>query len=526
MSGDDGAKTFIKRLCQILPYEKLYTISARKLDKECKDLADLNVKCLLNEQNILETAVKIDRYYFDEVNNNNDTFSEHVKLAEQVLDNLYVKFYNSNFYVYENGVYRENLAAIEHLIQELDRNSTKSMQSEILNYIRIKQNINATEIDENLINFKNGIYNIKTHQLEPHNPSIFTVCQLNANYVSDEEFKKILSEGSGKFVDKFLQEIGCGNIDRINALLEYTGYSMTYSVRLKKCLFLLGSTADNGKSTFLELLTKLFRIENVSNISIAEFSERFCGAQLENKLLNIYHEIENISLKNKSKFKIIVAGNSLKVEEKYKKPYNMKPFAHHIFAMNNLPEVSGENDEGYFTRLHIIKFEAKFTEEQKEAFDFDTLTTTNSLDYLANLALRKYEKMLSEKRQKFSNYIENDEVLDMYKSVENSVLLFLEMEPVFFHSLDKKGKVKRTELYKCYQNWCMSNNLQPFSRLNFYAVVLDSKKFITIPKQSGIDYFQYNGSSYYSSKSQTANISKRTTLVTPPFPPTILGGLK
>ena len=51
-----------------------------------------------------------------------------------------------------------------------------------------------------------------------------------------------------------------------------------------------------------------------------------------------------------------------------------------------------------------------------EAFDFDKLITTTSLDYLANLALRKYLKMRSEKRQKFSNYKESDEVLTMYGS--------------------------------------------------------------------------------------------------------------
>ena len=432
-----GAKSLIKKVCQLLPYDKLYKIKSSDVDTDCKDLADLNIKGILSKNTLLNTAVKIDKDYFDEVNNNNN-LEEHVKIAEEVLDRLYIKYYNENFYVYDNGVYRVNLPAIEKCIQEIDKNAKKTMQNEVLNYIRIKQNVEATSIDDNLINFKNGIYNIQTGKLETHNPSFFTVCQINANYLTDIRFNKLRNDDEGKYIDQFFNDICCKRDDRIDALLEFIGYSMTYNVKLKKCLFLLGSTADNGKSTALELITILFGSENVCNVSIAEFAERFCGSDLVNKLLNIYHEAENIRLKNMAKFKVIIAGNELLVEEKYKKRYKMKPFAHHIFAMNNLPEFAGENDEGYFTRLHIIKFEARFTEEQMEAFDFDKLITTTSLDYLANLALRKYLKMRSEKRQKFSNYKESDEVLTMYKEAENSALLFLEMKNVYKVALDQE----------------------------------------------------------------------------------------
>ena len=445
MSGDDGAKTFIKKLCQILPYEKLYRVSSRSIDETCKDLADLNVKNLLKEQTLLDTAVKIDKDYFDEVNNN-DTLEPHVKLAEQVLEKLYIKYYNENFYVYDNGVYKQNLEAIEQCILDIDKNVKQSMQKEILNYLRIKNTVPKNQIDTNLINFKNGIYNIETHALEPHDPSFFTTCQINANYYPDDVFNTVTKNGDGKFILKFLNEICCNNQQRINTLGEFTGYSMTYNMNLKKCLLLLGVTANNGKSTFLDLLTELFDSNNVSNVSISEFSERFCASDLVDKQLNVYHEMENITLKNMSKFKIIVAGNELYVEEKFKKRFRMRPFAHHIFAMNNLPDYVGENDEGYFSRLHIIKFEAKFTEEQILAFDFGSLITQKSLDFLANWSLRKYLKMCAENRKNFSNFEENEEILSIYKEEANSALFFLQMEAIYFPKLDNNRKIKKTEL--------------------------------------------------------------------------------
>lgn len=487
---ENGAKTFLKRACLYLPYEKLFIISARDVDKDCKDLADLHIKSLLDKDKLLGTARAVDKNYYDEVNNN-DKLDEHVRLAEEVLNRLYIKYYNENFYVYEDGVYRQNLQAVEQCILDIDKNTKKAMQSEVLNYIRIKNTIPQNQIDINFINFKNGIYNIETHKLEPHDPSYFTVCQINANYYSDGIFKSLIANGDGKYIIKFLNDICCGNNERIDTLGEFTGYSMTYSMKLKKCLLLLGETADNGKSTFLDLLTALFDSDNVCNVSIAEFSERFCGADLVDKQLNVYHEMENIKLKNMSKFKIIIAGNELFVEEKYKKRFKMRPFAHHIFAMNNLPDFAGENDEGYFSRLHIVPFQAKFTEEQILEFDFDHLITKHSLDFLANWSLRKYLKMCDEKRQHFSNYKESNEIISSYKETENSAVQFMQMTQLYINCLDKNGYIKKTDLFNIYQSWCKSNHLESFKRLNFYPIVLSSGKFTTGTAQGGFDCFKY-----------------------------------
>lgn len=43
-----------------------------------------------------------------------------------------------------------------------------------------------------------------------------------------------------------------------------------------------------------------------------------------------------------------------------------------------------------------------------------------------------------------------------------------------------------------YCAWSSSNGMQPFSRLNFYTVVLDNKLFTTV-KHNGYDCFKFNG---------------------------------
>ena len=310
---DNGGTEFVKSICRVLAPEKLYTISSFAVDDECKDLADLNVKDKLNKETLLATAEKVPEIYINEIRNLGEE-ADHVILANKVLDELYIKFYKGNYYVYENGVYKEGLDKIEKCMLKIDKNIKKNMRAEVLDFIRIEEGVEVAEIDTDLINFKNGIYHIDEDILEAHNPETFTLCQINADYLTDEEFQEFIDKGENTYIDNFLNDICCKHQDRIDTLTEFTGQSLTYDVGDGKCLFLLGETAGNGKSTFNELNVALFTNANCCSIAIEEFGERFCGSELTNKLLNVIHEVKNIKLNDIAKFKSVVTGNEISVE--------------------------------------------------------------------------------------------------------------------------------------------------------------------------------------------------------------------
>lgn len=470
---DSGGKEFIKKICQCLPPEKLYTISAFDVDNECKDLADLHIKGKLNKESLLATAQKVPRIYLDEINQSEE-ISQHVQIAEKVLEQLFIKYYKGNFYIYNDGVYKEGLSEIERCMLSIDKNLKRSLRAEILDYLRIVEGIEVFEIDNSVINFKNGIYDINTDTLEAHNPDRFTLCQINAKYLTNVELTQLIQNGEHQYIDDFFTGISCKNSERTDALQEFIGYSMTYSVELQKCLFLLGETADNGKSTFNNLITTLIGNNNCCSISIAEFSERFCGSELLDKLLNVVHEVENIQIKDIAKLKTVISGDELSVEEKYKPRYKLKPFAHHIFAMNNLPELKNGGDEGYFRRLLLVPFKAKFTDEEKYNFNFDNLISETSLNYLANVSLRKYLKMKKEHKRNFANYKESNELIEMYKNEDNNALVFLNNIDNYKNLIDENNRIIKAELFKKYQYWCINIGLPALDSKSFYTSVLRS----------------------------------------------------
>ncbi len=156
---------------------------------------------------------------------------EHVKIAEEVMKKIYIKFYRENFYVYENGVYHKNKTLIEQTILSIKRNAKKHLRAEILDYIRINQIVQEMTVNEQFINFKNGLYDLINKRLIPHSPLYFTTCQINANYINDHEYLV------NKDIENFLNDITCNNLERKRCLLQIIGYCMTSSTKLELAFF-------------------------------------------------------------------------------------------------------------------------------------------------------------------------------------------------------------------------------------------------------------------------------------------------
>lgn len=105
------SKNFKKDICKILPFEKLYIVKSKKIDKNCKNPFELHNKNLLDLDTLISTAEKVDKTYYDEItisNNEQENFmyeeeqAEHVKIAEEVMSCMYIKFCKEHFFVYNS----------------------------------------------------------------------------------------------------------------------------------------------------------------------------------------------------------------------------------------------------------------------------------------------------------------------------------------------------------------------------------------------------------------------------------------
>lgn len=410
----------------------------------------------------------------------------HKAIGDIIMKELPIAYYNSHLYFYINGVYSDDISILERYIFNVDDSTKTRTINEIYNYIRIKKSSEQININPNYINFKNGLYDIHNKQLIPHNSNIFTINQINVNYV-ENPFINI-------HIEKFLDEITCNIKSRKETILQIIGYSFTCNFEFQKGFIFWGDTSGNGKSTLLEVINTLISSKNISHVSINNLQQgKFYAAELENKLLNTISELPNATLNNIDILKSIITCDKISVEKKYQNRYEIQPYSKHIFATNALPQVSDTNNS-YYRRLNILKFDAQFSNEQKKAFNFSNLISSDALEYLAYLSLQSYLNLLETRT--FANEKESEELINLYKIENNNVLEYLDYSENFLQILSSatsnKNRILKSNLHTSYIDFCQKHHYNSMGRNKFYAEILKTNLF-SETLISGREYFQYLG---------------------------------
>ena len=489
---DLGGQHFVENACRVFPFEKLYTVSSKQVNPKCKDPSDLHIAGIFDKDKFFATAKKIDKSFYDEANSVKDTakvknkdeeeLEEHVQIAEEVMDSMDIKHYGGNFYVYKNGVYGQDELAIERKILEINRNAKKALRNEVLQYIRINNQVNEIEINEQFINFKNGMYDLINKRLVPHSPKYFTTCQINANYISPIELKY------NEDIENFLNDITSNNFERKQTLLQISGYCMTFKTDLQLAFFLYGPTANNGKSTFINLLNTMVGKENVCHITMQQLCERFRSSLIIDKLLNTETEVEKDAIKSIEMFKKVVSGDELTVEQKYKDPVIISPFCKLIYGTNNLPKLENIDDEGYYRRVFIVPFEKRFTKEEENNFNKKQILTPEALDYFANISLQAYLKIKDSRT--LTGTEESNNIVNRYRQANNSAVVFLDDDIAINEIFSSGNIVPKTVMYGKYVGWCKKYAFFIKTKSEFYDEVESRTNYLTIKGHGGKDCFK------------------------------------
>lgn len=119
-------------------------------------------------------------------------------------------------------------------------------------------------------------------------------------------------------------------------------------------IFYDDGVGGTGKSTLLEVLTKIVGEHFTSNVLLDQFGNRFIFANMLGKYLNIGDDNgKNDELQNVGTLKSIVTGNRVTIDRKNISPIEVRIFAKQLFATNILPYIDF-TDGGIMRRLNIV----------------------------------------------------------------------------------------------------------------------------------------------------------------------------
>jgi putative DNA primase/helicase len=387
---------------------------------------------------------------------------------------------NDDIYIYDStsGYWNKNHS---NKLLEMDINSILSgrininLVKEVIACIKRNTYIDLSKKKSNHICLNNGLLNLDTLKVEPHNPDIFTTIKLDVDYNPNVDMTEwnnytmsIQPDGKQRMS---LQEC-CGNILDVNA---YT---------LKKMLWLVGP-GDSGKSTFLFILESFLGKRNVSNIPIHNLATSHENVKIIDKLANIGAEIvSDIKLRYVDTLKCFSGGDFIQFNPKFQQPFEAIPTAKHFYSSNLLPPVHKRADNVFYGRFEIIDFNQKF---KKDDTIIKKYTTSEMKSCILNWLIDGY-KRLKQNRWKLTYETAIDDIRSMFEygsftlsAIANWLIERCEKctNPEIWYSTD--------DVYKNYVDYCEKKSKVQLSKNVFCRLLYSQQVYPVISYQPTVN---------------------------------------
>lgn len=380
---------------------------------------------------------------------------------------------SGRLHVYRGGAYRPDgdRDLRERIAARLGDEWKRAKADEVIAFLRDSSPRLLSQPPRSQINVANGILDLQTGRLGPHDPDFLSPVQIAAAF--DPEV-----ECSG--IDAFLAEVL--DPELVPVIHELAGYLLTPDQSLQIAVMLLGE-GSNGKSTLLSLLTALLGAENVANVALHRLDEdRFAAADLEGKLANVFADLDARALRASSVFKSITGGDAITGERKYAPAFSFRPFARLLYSANEPPPTPDSSD-AFFRRWLILPFEKRFSGRRVERRILDRLTTPEELSGLLNHGVAALPALLD--RGGFATTAAAGRAAERFRVDSDSVAGFLGERC----ELDPKARVARTILFAAYRDWCEDNNLRALGKQKFNRRIEALYPTLTVGPIQGIEHW-------------------------------------
>lgn len=291
------------------------------------------------------------------------------------------------------------------------------------------------------INVRNGVIDLKNEGLKDHSPDYLYLAGSPVEYDP---------EADCPHWKEFLKDVTSSKHDRM-LLQEFAGYTlMHWDYPFHKALFLVGPGAS-GKSTFLDAIRNILGTEAVASVTPHELGEeRFAGVELHGRWANIRNDIPSEMIENTGKFKEIVAGDPIKVEEKYQDTFTIEPNAKHLYSTNQLPEASVD-DDAFYRRILLVSFPSTVPREDRDPHLFDKLE--DEFPGILNWMIDGLKRLTNQ--GKFTGDEPPAQTRQTWESWGSSIKKYKQdcLEK------DSDSAEPKSDVYAAYRRWCEENGL-------------------------------------------------------------------
>lgn len=320
------------------------------------------------------------------------------------------------------------------------------------------------DADTNLINVKNGLYNIDKDKLTKHTHKYLSVNQKSITYVKGAK---------PKHFGKYLKEVFYPTDVRTAVdAMAYT-FHRDYD---EEVIFVLLGYGRNGKTVYTSMITVLHGRDNISNVPLMQMlTNRFALSDLKDKDANIDNELSHATITGTAVIKRLTGGSRqpIRVEEKNIKAHDTILYAKLFFNANRLP-LSDDSSDAYMRRVVLLTFPNRFDGVKEDRHLITKLTTDEDLSGIFNVlmnALRRIRK--------------NKEIYESVKSIENKAIKYqMAVDPTQAF-LDEaispdsliESRTEKKALYNAYTRFCEKHKL-PVAKYDAFCKNIKNKGYV------------------------------------------------
>jgi len=305
----------------------------------------------------------------------------------------------------------------------------------------------------------NGILNIKTLELSDYTPEKIFFNKMPVIYDSVKTCEKI---------DEFISNV-LSNEDDKKVFYELVGFTLLDEYKYEKA-FMFNGAGRNGKGKTIELLKRLFGIENCCSIQLSSLkSEEFSISELFGRRLNLAGDIGSQDLKETNMFKSLTGRDLVSAKRKFLRNIHFTNNAKFVFACNELPMVY-DLTRGFWDRWILFDFPYTFVtqEEYDKTIDkkglkirdddiLNKITNSDEMSGLLNQAIIGLNRLT--KNNKFSTTQGSEQVKQTWIRRSNSFIAFC------WDMIEDEydGRISKKVLRKKYADYCREHKISPKS---------------------------------------------------------------
>lgn len=381
------------------------------------------------------------------------------QIADEIINDHHIIYVDQvGFYEWNGQIWRRQPDSIIRNYADLAYGKMFSTAQRIGNACSLLKARSVSSVQFNrapVITFQNGTLEINTGRFRQSSETDY--CSIIMDYAYDPN-------ATCPAWESFISDVTNGDPKRMEILQFLAGYVLFPDCPHQKVFLLIGQEG-NGKSVYLDVLQRVFGIDNVSHVEPSGLCQDFQRIRIKDSLLNIGTDINSNFSNGEIREWLLKIADGTVIQACYKglNYVDFIPRAKLVYACNELP--SADIINGLKRRMLFVRFPCSYVDfpdpsdplqRQRDIHLTDRLT--QELPGIFLWAYAGYRDL-----NKYGYFTEADEQRDYMTQFR------IQSDPViaFCEDFKRFGELTRDDIYEAYRTWCMDTQHRPLARERF-----------------------------------------------------------